>query len=175
MLFWDPTMIIVVPALILSMYAQVKVNSTFNHYSKVLSARGMTGADAARYILNKNGLYDIPIERVEGYLSDHYDPRTRVVRLSPGVYGSSSLAAVGVAAHEVGHAIQHDSGYLPLYIRNTVIPVTQIGSYLSIPLVILGVILGSKPFVEFGIILFTAIVFFQLITLPVEYLSLIHI
>lgn len=169
MWFWDPTMIIVVPALILSMYAQVKVNSTFNHYSKVLSARGMTGADAARYILNKNGLYDIPIERVEGYLSDHYDPRTRVVRLSPGVYGSSSLAAVGVAAHEVGHAIQHDSGYLPLYIRNTVIPVTQIGSYLSIPLVILGVILGSKPFVEFGIILFTAIVFFQLITLPVEY------
>ena len=117
----------------------------------------------------KRQLYDIPIERVEGYLSDHYDPRTRVVRLSPGVYGSSSLAAVGVAAHEVGHAIQHDSGYLPLYIRNTVIPVTQIGSYLSIPLVILGVILGSKPFVEFGIILFTAIVFFQLITLPVEY------
>ena len=169
MWFWDPTMIVVVPALILSMYAQVKVNSTFNPYSKVLSARGMTGADAARYILNKNGLYDIPVERVEGYLSDHYDPRTRVVRLSPAVYGSSSLAAMGVAAHEVGHAIQHDGGYLPLYIRNTVIPITQIGSYLSIPLVFLGIILGSKPFVEFGILLFTVIVFFQLVTLPVEY------
>ena len=169
MWFWDPTMIVVVPALVLSMYAQVKVNSTFNHYSKVYSARGLTGADVARYILNKNGLYDVAIERVDGYLSDHYDPRTRVVRLSSAVYGSSSLAALGVAAHEVGHAVQHDSGYLPLYIRNTVIPITQIGSYLSIPLVLLGVILSSKPFIEFGILLFSLIVFFQIVTLPVEY------
>lgn len=169
MWFWDPTMIVVVPALVLSMYAQVKVNSTFNHYSKVYSARGMTGADVARYILNKNGLYDVSIERVDGYLSDHYDPRTRVVRLSSAVYGSSSLAALGVAAHEVGHAVQHDSGYLPLYIRNTVIPITQIGSYLSIPLVLLGIILSSKPFIEFGILLFSLIVFFQIVTLPVEY------
>ena len=169
MWFWDPTMIVVVPALVLSMYAQVNVNSTFNHYSKVYSARGLTGADVARYILNKNGLYDVAIERVDGYLSDHYDPRTRVVRLSSAVYGSSSLAALGVAAHEVGHAVQHDSGYLPLYIRNTVIPITQIGSYLSIPLVLLGVILSSKPFIEFGILLFSLIVFFQIVTLPVEY------
>ncbi len=94
----------------------------------------MTGADVARYILNQNGLHDVPIERISGQLSDHYDPRSRVVRLSAEVYGSTSLAALGVAAHEVGHAIQHDTGYLPLYIRNTVIPVTQFGSYLSMPL-----------------------------------------
>ncbi len=169
MIFWDPTMVLLIPAMILAMYAQMKVNSTYHHYSQIASQRGMTGADVARYILNKNGLYDIPIERVQGQLSDHYDPRSRVVRLSQGVYDSTSIAALGVAAHEVGHAIQHDTGYMPLYIRNTIIPITQIGSYVSIPLLILGILVSSPRLVELGILLFTAIVFFQLITLPVEF------
>ena len=169
MIFWDPTMVLLIPAMILAMYAQMKVNSTYHHYSQIASQRGMTGADVARYISNKNGLYDIPIERVQGQLSDHYDPRSRVVRLSQGVYDSTSIAALGVAAHEVGHAIQHDTGYMPLYIRNTIIPITQIGSYVSIPLLILGILVSSPRLVELGILLFTAIVFFQLITLPVEF------
>lgn len=169
MIFWDPTMIILIPAMILAMYAQMKVNSTYHHYSQIASKRGMTGADVARYILNKNGLYDIPIERVQGQLSDHYDPRSRVVRLSEGVYDSTSIAALGVAAHEVGHAVQHDTGYMPLYIRNTIIPITQIGSYVSIPLLILGILVSSPRLVELGILLFSGIVFFQLITLPVEF------
>ena len=169
MFFWDPTMIILIPAVILSLYAQMKINSTYHQYSQVGSRKGMTGADVARYILNKNGLYDVPIERVQGQLTDHYDPRSRVVRLSAGVYDSTSIAALGVAAHEVGHAVQHDSGYMPLYIRNTVIPVTQIGSYVSIPLLILGLLMGSPALVELGILLFAAIVFFQLVTLPVEF------
>ena len=169
MIFWDPTMVLLIPAMILAMYAQMKVNSTYHHYSQIASQRGMTGADVARYILNKNGLYDIPIERVQGQLSDHYDPRSRVVRLSQGVYDSTSIAALGVAAHEVGHAIQHDTGYMPLYIRNTIIPITQIGSYVSIPLLILGILVSSPRLVELGILLFTASVFFQLITLPVEF------
>jgi hypothetical protein len=162
-------MIILIPAVIISAYAQMKVSSTFQRYSQVASHRGMTGADVARYILNQNGLHDVPIERISGQLSDHYDPRSRVVRLSADVYGSTSLAALGVAAHEVGHAIQHDTGYLPLYIRNTVIPVTQFGSYLSMPLFFLGLIMSSKALVELGILLFGAIVFFQLVTLPVEF------
>ena len=169
MFFWDPTMIILIPAVILSLYAQMKINSTYHQYSQVGSRKGMTGADVARYILNKNGLYDVPIERVQGQLTDHYDPRSRVVRLSAGVYDSTSIAALGVAAHEVGHAVQHDSGYMPLYIRNTVIPVTQIGSYVSIPLLILGLLMGSPALVELGILLFAAIVIFQLVTLPVEF------
>ena len=169
MIFWDPTMVILIPAMILAMYAQMKVNSTYHHYSQIASRRGMTGADVARYILNKNGLYDIPIERVQGQLSDHYNPRSRVVRLSEGVYDSTSIAALGVAAHEVGHAIQHDTGYMPLYIRNTIIPITQIGSYVSIPLLILGILVSSPRLVELGILLFAGIVFVQLITLPVEF------
>lgn len=169
MFFWDPTMILLLPALLISMYAQMKVSGTFHRYSQVPSHRGMTGADVARYILNQNGLHDIPIERIGGNLSDHYDPRSRVVRLSADVYGSTSLAALGVAAHEVGHAIQHDTGYLPLFIRNTVIPVTQIGSYLSMPLFFLGLLMSSAPLVKIGIVLFAAIVFFQMVTLPVEF------
>ena len=169
MFFWDPTMIILIPAVILSLYAQMKINSTYHQYSQVGSRKGMTGADVARYILNKNGLYDVPIERVQGQLTDHYDPRSRVVRLSAGVHDSTSIAALGVAAHEVGHAVQHDSGYMPLYIRNTVIPITQIGSYVSIPLLILGLLMGSPALVELGILLFAGIVFFQLVTLPVEF------
>lgn len=169
MFFWDPTMIILIPAVLISAYAQMKVSSTFNHYSQVPSHRGMTGADVARYILNQNGLHDVPIERIGGHLSDHYDPRSRVVRLSAEVYGSTSLAALGVAAHEVGHAVQHAIGYLPLYVRNTVIPVTQIGSYLAMPLFFIGLFMSSPMLVEWGVLLFGGIVFFQLVTLPVEF------
>ena len=166
MLFWD---VFLIPALILSVYAQFKVNSTFNRYSQVASQRGMTGYDVARYILDKNGLYHVSIERVDGHLSDHYDPRSKVIRLSSSVYSDRSIAALGVAAHEVGHAIQHDIGYWPLYARNTIIPVTQIGSYLSIPIFLLGLIVSSSTFIQIGILLFIAIVFFQIVTLPVEY------
>lgn len=166
---WDPTMIILLPAILVTIYAQMKINSTYNKYSQIPSRRGMTGADVARYILNQNGLYDIPIERTGGHLSDHYDPRTRVVRLSPDVYHGTSLAALGVAAHEVGHAVQHDTGYLPLYIRNTIIPATQIGSYAAVPLFFIGLLMSSESLVSIGIMLFAAIVFFQLVTLPVEF------
>lgn len=164
--FWD---LFLLPAILVTLYAQWKINSTYNKYSQIPSKKGMTGADVARYILNMNGLHDIPIERVGGQLSDHYDPRSRVVRLSPDVYHGTSLAALGVAAHEVGHAVQHDTGYMPLYIRNTVIPVTQIGSYAAIPLFFIGILMSSASLVNFGIMLFAAIVFFQLITLPVEF------
>lgn len=169
MFFWDPTMVLLIPPMILAIYAQIKVNSTFNKYSTVASNQGMTGADVARHILDNNGLSDVPIERSQGHLSDHYDPRTRTVRLSSEVYGSTSLAALGVAAHEVGHAVQHDTGYLPLYIRNTIIPVTQFGSYLSFPLLILGMIMSSSWLIQIGVILFAAIVVFQVVTLPVEF------
>ncbi len=169
MYFWDPTMLILLPAVLVTLYAEYKVNSTYHRYAQVPSRSGMTGADVARYILNQNGLHDIPIERVGGHLSDHYDPRSRVVRLSAEVYDSTSLSSLGVAAHEVGHAVQHDEGYLPLYVRNTVIPITQFGSYLSWPLFILGIFMGSSTLVRLGILLFATIVFFQLVTLPVEY------
>ena len=169
MFFWDPTMIILIPAVLLTAYAQMKINSTYSKYSQIPSKRGMTGADVARYILTKNGLYAIPVELVGGHLSDLYDPRTRVVRLSPDVYHGTSLASLGVAAHEVGHAVQHDTGYMPLYIRNTIIPVTQIGSYAAIPLFFIGIFMSSESLASMGILLFGAIVFFQMVTLPVEY------
>ena len=132
-LFFDPTMILLIPGIILAMYAQGKVQSTFQRYSQVLSQRGITGAQVARSILDSHGLYDVEIEMTGGHLSDHYDPRSRKVRLSSQVYSGTSLASLGVAAI-VGHAIQHDTGYAPLHIRNSIIPVTQIGSTLSFPL-----------------------------------------
>ncbi|NLT94999.1 MAG: zinc metallopeptidase [Clostridia bacterium] len=168
-LFFDPTMILLIPGIILALYAQGKVQSTFQRYSQILSQRGITGAQVARSILDSYGLYDVEIEMTGGHLSDHYDPRTRKVRLSSEVYRGTSLASLGVAAHEVGHAIQHDTGYLPLYIRNGIIPVTQIGSTLAFPLLLIGLLMGSPSLAQLGVLLFTAVVFFQLITLPVEY------
>lgn len=168
-LFFDPTMILLIPGIILAMYAQGKVQSTFQRYSQVLSQRGITGAQVARSILDSHGLYDVEIEMTSGHLSDHYDPRSRKVRLSSQVYSGTSLASLGVAAHEVGHAIQHDTGYAPLHIRNSIIPVTQIGSTLSFPLLLIGLLMGSPSLAQLGVLLFTAVVFFQLITLPVEY------
>lgn len=162
-------LIFVLPAMIIAMIAQAKVSSTFNKYSKVTNVRGITGADVAQKILNLYGIYDVKIERVSGNLTDHFDPRTKVIRLSDNVYSSTSVAALGVAAHETGHAIQHNKGYLPIKLRNTVLPVANIGSSLAFPLVILGIIFSYPTLVNFGIILFSAVVVFQIVTLPVEF------
>ena len=161
--------ILVVPAILFSLWAQSRVTSTFAKYQKVESYSRMTGAEVARRILDNNDLYDVKIEQVAGNLSDHYDPRSRVVRLSQGVYGSTSIAAIGVAAHEVGHAVQHASRYIPLKARNAIIPVTNFGSKLSVPLIFIGAIAGMDYLINFGIILFASVTVFQLITLPVEF------
>lgn len=168
-LFYDSTYLIIIPAIIFALIAQINVKSTFTKYSKIKNGRGFTGSDVARQILDNNGLQNVRIEHINGNLSDHYDPRANVVRLSDSVYNSSSVAAIGVAAHEVGHAIQHAQGYVPIKIRSAVIPATQVGSKLAIPLVILGMIFSMQPFITFGILLFTTVVFFQAVTLPVEF------
>jgi uncharacterized protein len=161
--------IYVLPAIALAMLAQINVQSTFNKYSGVLNSRGMTGADVARRILNQNGLNSIQVERVSGRLSDHYDPRAHVIRLSDEVYNSRSVASLGVAAHETGHAIQHSKGYAPLKLRNAIIPVTQFGSSASIFFLLIGFVFNWRPLVIVGIVLFSLAVLFQLITLPVEF------
>ncbi len=161
--------VLVVPTLIFALIAQVQVKSTFNRYSHVLSRRQYTGAMVARQILDANGLTNIRLERVAGELSDHYDPRAGVIRLSDSTYNSTSVGAIGVAAHEVGHAIQYQVGYLPIKIRNAIIPVTQLGSSLAIPIAVVGLIMGMDLLVQVGILLFCAVVVFQLITLPVEF------
>lgn len=162
-------LILVLPAFIFSLYAQFKVKGTFNKYSKVYNSRGMTGADVARAILNKSGLYDVKVEAYPGELTDHYDPRTKVVRLSQSVYGSNSISAVGVAAHETGHAIQHKDGYAPLVLRSTLVPVANIGSSIGPTMAILGLVLSMPLFINLGIILFGVAVLFYLVTLPVEF------
>ena len=172
--YFDWTYILLIPAFILSMWAQFKVSSTFNKYSKVSNRRGMTGADAARYILDINGLRNVRIERINGNLTDHFDPRSNVVRLSDSTYASTSVGAIGVAAHECGHAVQYATDYAPIRIRNAIVPVVNICSKLSIPIIIIGFIFAyagsfSNTLLNIGIILFSATVFFQLITLPVEF------
>ena len=162
-------LILVVPAMLLAFWAQHKVNSTYDRFSRVCSYRGITAADVARSILRDNGLSDIPVERVAGRLTDHYDPRARVVRLSDAVYNSSSIAAIGVAAHEVGHACQHAAHYVPLTLRSAIIPITNLGSSLSVPLILIGLLLGNDTLAVFGVLLFSLVAVFQLITLPVEF------
>ncbi len=161
--------IFVLPALLLAMWAQFRVNSTFNKYKQIRSSRGLSAFEVARKILDMNGLYNVKIERTAGHLSDHFDPRTNVVRLSDSTYDSQSVAAIGVAAHEVGHAIQHATAYIPIKIRNAIVPVVQISSYAAFPLAILGIVLANRFMIIAGILLFTAVVLFQLITLPVEF------
>ncbi len=161
--------ILVIPAMLIAMWAQMRVKTTFARYSRIRTLDGLTGAQAARRILDANGLTHIRIEAVPGSLTDHYDPRQKVVRLSQDVYGSATVAAVGVAAHETGHALQHAESYEPLRIRNTIIPVTNLGSQLSIPMVLIGYIMGFQPLVSIGILLFSLVTVFQLITLPVEF------
>ena len=165
----DMTWIIfVLPALLLASYAQIKINSAFNKYSRVSSETGLTGFQIARMILDRNGLYDVRIEHVGGKLSDHYDPRTKVVRLSNSIYNGSSVAAMSVAAHEVGHAMQHADGYYPLVLRNNFAPIANIGSRFSWILIAVG-FLVSELFINIGVIMFLAVVLFQIITLPVEF------
>ena len=161
--------ILVLPAIFFSMWAQAKVNGTFNRYSKERTYSGMTGYEAARRILAANGLYHVNVERVSGNLTDHYDPKTNVIRLSDSVFGSNSVAAVGVAAHEAGHAVQYAQNYAPIKLRAAIIPVTNLGSTLSMPLVLIGFLMGMQPLVNFGILLFATVALFQLVTLPVEF------
>lgn len=170
MFFYDSYyLILVVPALLLAMWAQMRVKSTYNKYSQMRASRGTTAAQVARSILRENGLSDIPVVQVPGDLTDHYDPQAREVRLSSTVYGSSSVAAIGVAAHEVGHACQHATNYVPLTIRRAIIPITNIGSTLSVPLLLLGLVLGNQTLAVAGVLLFALVALFQLITLPVEF------
>lgn len=161
--------VLVMPAILFSLWAQTKVNSTFSKYQRVRCYSGYTGAQIARRILDENGLSNVRVERVSGSLTDHYDPRTHVVRLSDSVYASDSVAAIGVAAHETGHAVQHATGYGPLGLRNAIIPLTNFGSKLSMPLILLGLILNSYTLAMTGIIAFSMVALFQLITLPVEF------
>ncbi len=169
MFFWDPTLILLIPALILAGWAQFRVQNTFAKYSKVASSRRITGAELASTLLRHGGLHSVRVERVAGNLTDHYDPRSRILRLSESVYGSNSIAALGVAAHEVGHAIQHETRYLPLGIRNTIVPVASFASTASFPLILIGFIFGFPDLAVLGVLIFTAVVAFQLITLPVEF------
>lgn len=162
-------LILVVPALLIATWAQVRVKSTYNKYNAFYNSRNLTAAEAARMILDENGLYDVAIQRVAGELSDHYDPRDNVVRLSDSTYSSASVGAIGVAAHEVGHAVQHAIGYFPIKIRSAIIPVTNIGSRLSLPLIILGFIFQYGILVDIGLVLFSTVTVFQLVTLPVEF------
>lgn len=160
---------ILLPAILLTLYASFKVNSTFRKYSKVENSRGMTGYDCARKILDSNGLSDVEIQRVEGSMADHYDPRSRVLRLSDTVFNVDSIAAVSVAAHECGHAIQHQQSYKPLIIRNTIVPAVSLASSFSWVLILLGLFFSFSNLITVGIIFFAATVVFQLITLPVEF------
>jgi Zn-dependent membrane protease YugP len=162
-------MIYILPAFILAMLAQMNVSRTFNKYSSIISLNGLTGAQAARRILDSNGLFSVGVEQIQGKLSDHYDPRANVIRLSTPVYNSASVASIGVAAHETGHAVQHSVGYAPLAIRNAIIPVTQFSSSISIWLVLLGLMFTFQPLAYLGIALFSLAVIFQLVTLPVEF------
>lgn len=162
-------LIFCLPPLLLALWAQYKVKSTFAQYSKVASDRGMTGRDAARLILDANGLYDVPVSRISGELTDHFDPRENVIRLSDTVCDVRSAAAVGVAAHEAGHAVQYAVGYGPMKLRSALVPVTNIGSRLSMPLVLLGILLSFETLAYVGVILFSATALFQLVTLPVEF------
>lgn len=161
--------VLVIIPMLLGIWAQNKVSSTYKKYSRTACSNGYTGCQAARRILDKNGLQNVQIERIAGNLTDHYDPRTNVVRLSEGVYDSGSVAAVGIAAHECGHAIQYQAGYIPMKIRGAIIPVTNFGSKLAVPLVLVGLLLSWYPLAYIGLIGYALIALFQLITLPVEF------
>jgi len=168
-MYYDPTFIILIPALLLSLWATLSVQSRFNHYSQVRSRIGMTGAELAKFILEASGLYNVRVESIYGSLTDHYDPRAKVVRLSQATYSSDSVAALGVVAHEIGHAIQDAKRYTPLVIRNALAPVAQFSSNLAWILFIAGLFTGFFGLARLGIILFSIAVLFSIITLPVEF------
>lgn len=168
-MYMDWTLILLLPGLLLGLYAQSRISRDYKRYAQIPSSRGITGAELARRMLNDNNLHHIGIEQIGGDLSDHYDPKAQQVRLSYDVYHGTSIASLGIAAHEVGHAIQHGEGYVPLHIRNTIVPMTQLGSMLYLPLLLLGMIMAHPTLIEAGILLFAVIVLFQVITLPVEF------
>ena len=167
-------LVLVLPCVLLSLWASSNVNSTFNKYSKQMSQRRITGADAAKRVLSANGVHGVRIERVSGNLTDHFDPKTNVIRLSDSVYDATTTAAIGVAAHEAGHAVQYAQGYAPIKLRAAIIPLTNFGSKLAMPLIIIGLLLSfaegfSYFFVYLGIACFALSLLFQMVTLPVEF------
>ena len=169
-MYFDPTYLLVIPAIIFALIAQIKVKTTFTRYSSEHNQHGYTAKEVARQILDDNGLQNISIEYISGELTDHYDPSANVIRLSESVYSSTSVAAIGVAAHEVGHAIQHAKGYAPIKVRQAIIPITRIGSSLAVPLVLVGMLFAALDWlIPVGIFLYTGVVFFQAVTLPVEF------
>jgi len=169
-MFFDPVyLLFAIPGLIVAGLASLYVKTTFSEYSHHRASSGLTGAEAAEQMLHRAGIYDVRIERVEGFLSDHYDPTSRTLRLSPDVYDSDSLSAIGVACHEAGHALQHAASYGPLGLRSTLVPVTNISSWLSYIVIFLGFIFQSSGLVCIGAILFSAVVLFSIVTLPVEW------
>ena len=169
-MFFDPLyLIIALPALLLGMYAQARVKNNFNKYSQVRTWRGLSGAEVARSLLNSQGLYDVQVEESKGFLSDHYDPRSKTLRLSPEVYRTPSVAAAGIAAHEMGHALQHANAYVPLQIRSALVPAVQFSSNLAPWIIIIGFLLQAYSLAWVGVILFAGAVVFSLITLPVEF------
>jgi len=168
-LYFDPTYILLIIGLLLSLFASFGVKATFSKYSDVKSASGHTGASAARKVLDMHGLHHIRIERIAGDLTDHYDPKAGVIRLSDSVHDSNSVAAIGVAAHEAGHAVQHATNYMPIAVRNSIVPIVNIGNALSMPLFIIGLIMGMTGLAFAGVILFSLVLLFQLVTLPVEF------
>ena len=168
--YFDPTYIFVLIGAVLSIIASARVNSTFNKFARERSMSGMTGAQTAEKILRTKGIYDVRVEHIRGTLTDHYDPSAKVVRLSDSVYNSTSVAAIGVAAHECGHVMQHYEKYAPLNIRTALVPAANIGSKLGIPIILVGLILGSNPLLmQIGIWVFSLAVLFQVVTLPVEF------
>lgn len=173
-MFLDPLYFVIVgPAMLFAMWASWKTKSQFERYARVMASSRMTGAQAARHMLDASGLYDVQVEETQGFLSDHYDPRDRTLRLSPAVFRQPSLSAVGVACHEAGHALQHANNYVPLQLRSTLVPATQFGSKLSMPLIFIGLLMGAtgggRMLLLAGVAMFTLTVLFSLVTLPVEY------
>ncbi len=168
-MFWDPTYILVIIGALICGIASINVRSTYKKYSELYSARGITAEACAEAILHSAGIYDVRIERIGGNLTDHYSPQDKVLRLSDSVYGSASVAAIGVAAHECGHALQHQFGYVPLKLRTVSVPVANFGSFLSWPLILIGLLIRKPDIARIGVVLFGFVVLFQLITLPVEF------
>lgn len=168
-MFWDSTYILVIIGALICAIASINVNATYRKYSRMMSERGLTARDCAEAILRSAGIDDVRIEHVGGRLTDHYSPSERVLRLSDGVYNSTSVAAIGVAAHECGHAIQHQEDYAPLKLRTLSVPAANFGSFLSWPVIVIGLILGRPNIAQIGVVLFSLVVLFQLITLPVEF------
>lgn len=170
MLYFDPLYLMMIgPAILLSLFAQGYVKTTFSKYSKVAGSKGYTGAETARELLRANGIYDVDVELTQGRLSDHYDPTKKVLRLSKEVHSGRSLASIGVAAHEAGHAVQHATGYAPLKLRHNLVPAANIGSQLAFPLIFAGMIFKALALTKLGIIFFAGAVIFQIVTLPVEF------